>query len=85
MDEASSRSVKVTEVAGVMTTSAGGRTARAILMRVSEIPVDKSPDSSEDKRAFPAIKALLQIKLIKSHQRNRWIVEIFCSIKLPKV
>jgi hypothetical protein len=54
-------------------------------MRVSEIPVDKSLDSLEDKRAFPAIKALLQIKLIKSHQRNRWIVEIFFAIKLPKV
>jgi hypothetical protein len=54
-------------------------------MMVSEIPVDKSLDSSEDKRAFPAIKALLQIKLNNSHQRNRWIVEIFCSIKLPKI
>jgi hypothetical protein len=56
--------------AGTTTTSAGGRMALATDIITSEIPVDRSPDSSADSKEFPAIKLLLKRNPVKSHQRN---------------
>jgi hypothetical protein len=76
----SSLNFNSTEVAGVMTTCAGGRTLRAMLIMVSETMVDKSPDSSDDKSELLAIKELLKINIIKNHHRNRWSLKTFLSI-----
>ena len=76
--------VKVTEVAGVMITSAGGRITRATLMMVCDTPVDKSLDSLDDKSEFAAMNELLQMKLNSNHQRNRWSLDKVSCIELPR-